>query len=403
MSAQAASLGGELALLDGFLRRSFGLTVSAYPSSLIRTLLDELPPGRGLDHPEARAIILRMLAIHETYFFRHPDQLQILPELLLPMMSVGRPLRVWSACCATGEEAYTLSVIMQQAGLGFYEVLGTDLDPEAIRTAREGRYRRWSLRGLDPDAQDSWLAWEDDVALVRPHIREPVSFAEHNLMSPSWPGGFDLILCRNALIYFDAETIRRLYTRFFEALRPGGILMIAASDPAPPWQSGWSREVCRRHIFFRRPVTPVAPKVSRRTRRAAPRRLPPRRPPAPTPPAPPTPSPTPPAVATLVDLPELVRESARALGAADQPGARRSARKLLAQAPDGIIPNLLVGLALGCASQYAAVRLKKACDLLAVLPDEELVPLSGGMTAGQILTLLGDDNGLSSLIDHLQR
>lgn len=409
--------------VDRFLRDAFGITVGAYTPSLLTRLLEDLPIGVPLDHPDATDVILKTLAIHETYFFRHPDQLKQIPALARQLADPARPLRVWSACCATGEEAYTLAVLLREASLaGGYTVFGTDLDPAAIETANEGRYRRWALRGLAPEDAAEWMDWQGDSGSIRDNLRAVVSFEAHNLMSPSWPDGFDLIVCRNALIYFDEDSIRTVYRRFLKALRPGGVLMVASSDPVPEQMSGWIRETNGKNFYFRRPD---AKSAALRARERRPVALAPRPKPAPArvrarKPAPrvarsaPAPTPTPtrrersPAAAVTVVAPPVSDEAAlvgsigQALAAGDTRTAQGHARRLLLKDSDGIVANLLASHVFG-ATQYARVRMKKACDRLARLPNGAPVRLAGGMSAGQLLTLLGDDNGLSAFIDRLRR
>ena len=148
-----------------------------------------------------------------------------------------RLIRAWSAGCASGEEAYSLAILLSQMGLGDEaSVLGTDISQAALATARGGRYRDWSLRGASPDFMARYFrsagpSW----SLIEP-VKRCVRFAFLNLALDAYPShvssthAMDLILCRNVLIYFDAWTVEQVARRLRESLAPGGWLYVGHSE-----------------------------------------------------------------------------------------------------------------------------------------------------------------------------
>ena len=183
-------------------------------------------------------LLLEELSVGETYFFREPDQLAFLRDTVLPGLAArDGGLRAWSAACATGEEAYTLAMLLGDAGCSGFRVLGTDVVRGRLAAAERATYRRWSLRGVPDEAVGRWFRREGDRFRVRDAVRASVGFAPLNLAEPrrsyvaagAW--GMDLVLCRNVLIYLDDAAIRHVAARLLESLAPDGWLFLGASDP----------------------------------------------------------------------------------------------------------------------------------------------------------------------------
>ena len=183
--------------------------------------------------------LVESLLVHETYFYRHPDQLAVFAREILPEVARARgatPLQIWCAGCATGEEAYTLAFLLRDAGCAA-RVLATDLSPESIAVARAARYRRslglGSFREMPPAAWRHFapVAGEGDAFTVAPGIRGTVEFAVHNLMQPHPPGfAADVISCRNTLLYFGESGCRQAEATLVAAARPGTILLLGPAE-----------------------------------------------------------------------------------------------------------------------------------------------------------------------------
>jgi|GEM_PF-76544 len=215
--------------------RHFGLDLEKYPKAQIESLLAALPETVVLEDEATIARILSVCSVGETMFMRHPDQFRALAQIVAdaPAMIPGRPLSVWSAGCSTGEEAYSLAALLAGT-LGGVRVLGTDVSARSIERAKTGRYRYWSLRGVDPTSTTSWLEMDSLSAEVRSPIRNIVEFRVHNLIADPFPSNVDVIFCRNVLLYFHKDAAAEVFEKFYRSLRPSGMLFVGYVDPVPP-------------------------------------------------------------------------------------------------------------------------------------------------------------------------
>jgi len=207
------------------------------------------------------------VTVGETYFFREPDQFRVLRETILPEIS-GRKgsdhvVRIWSAACASGEEAWSLAIACRQAGYGGQcRIRGTDISRTALRRAELGSYRKWSFRGPSRGFAGVWVDETADGWQVSDRLRTHVTFDYLNLALDRYPSlatgtvGCDVILCRNVLIYFEPETIRAVAQRLFESLSPGGWLILAATDPPIAELAPLEAVPTPAGLVYRRPLIP---------------------------------------------------------------------------------------------------------------------------------------------------
>jgi chemotaxis protein methyltransferase CheR len=207
--------------------------------------------------------LLAELTIGETYFFREPAQFQFLRRVVLPdlvrLRGAGHTLRVWSAGCATGEEAYSLAILFEEEGLAdASSLLATDLSRPALARARQGVYRGWSLRGDGAASALPYLDPVGDAFQIKDRLRRRVTFAALNLAEDTYPtpvagvGEMDLILCRNVLLYFEAETVRQVAQRLLASLAAGGWLITSSADPPLAPETPFETVVADEGVFYRR-------------------------------------------------------------------------------------------------------------------------------------------------------
>ncbi|HLL23949.1 MAG TPA: protein-glutamate O-methyltransferase CheR, partial [Kofleriaceae bacterium] len=178
--------------------------------------------------------LVEALVVHETYFFRELPPLLYLVEHHLPAIIAKRGrARVWSAACATGEEPFTLAMLLDARGLlDRVEIVATDISAAAIRNARSGRHTRRSIRdGCPRELVERYLHSDGSGVTLDPRIRDAVAFSTLNLFGDtSQIATCDLILCRNVLIYFRDEQIGRLIQRLISHLAPDGLLAVGVSE-----------------------------------------------------------------------------------------------------------------------------------------------------------------------------
>jgi chemotaxis protein methyltransferase CheR len=253
--------------------------------------------------PAALDLLVSELTVHESYFFRYPGQFELLRLTVLPEILARRGpdhrLRILSAGCAGGEEPYSLAILLDQEGLSDRSlVIGADISRPSLGRAMAANYGFWSLRGTSEDFRSRYFRREGERFRLLTSIRDRVSFTHLNLAeefrkqgSPEILARFDVIFCRNALIYFDAGSIAGAAGRIFSALDEGGWMFTAASDPPLAAHAPFATVMTPEGVLYRRleggePVAPIVeppraiePLVPKpRNRPAAHRRAPPARP-----------------------------------------------------------------------------------------------------------------------------
>jgi chemotaxis protein methyltransferase CheR len=233
-------------------RRETGIVLPASRETAILAAAGRAAPGldsgafvRAASDPRGdRGLVSRLIdevTIQETAFARDRDQLDAIAwhSLLEAARAAGSPaVRVWSAGCASGEEAYTLALLAAEAFAPAWpavDVLGTDISGAALAAAEAGRYRERAVRALEPSLRLRYLDRQDDGCYVvgRP-LRRLVRLRRHNLArDPAPPSGeplFDLVVCRNVLIYFEERMVSYVIESLQRSLRPDGVLVLGAAD-----------------------------------------------------------------------------------------------------------------------------------------------------------------------------
>jgi two-component system CheB/CheR fusion protein len=243
------------AILDRVRERS-GLDFSTYkPATIHRRLRQRVAATESADlegyaryldeHPDEIARLVNSFLIKVTDFMRDPELFAslgegVLPELVERARKRGDDLRIWSAGCATGEEAYSIAILLADLlGEGLdaarVRVFATDIDPKAIAQARLGIYPASALASLSAERVEKYFVrLPDDRYQVRKRLRSCVVFGEHDLGQRAPFPRIDLVLCRNVLIYFTAELQRRVLQLFAFALREGGYLVLGRAETVGP-------------------------------------------------------------------------------------------------------------------------------------------------------------------------
>lgn len=191
-------------------------------------------------------ILLNKLTTNHTYFMREPAHFEFLKTVILPGIvkkSSNKEIRIWSAGCSSGEEAYSTVMVIKEF-LGFqssqwdFQILATDISANAMEKAQHGTYDAESLKNLDTSWIRKYFVLKDGSYQLKPEVKKEVVFKHFNLMDPiPFLKKFDLIFCRNVMIYFDQTTKNALINKFYDAIKPGGYLFIGHSETVQRDQS----------------------------------------------------------------------------------------------------------------------------------------------------------------------
>lgn len=273
-------IGTELLLeLAAVLKERVGLAVRADGHGALRIALaarlEELVPAvkdaaaylallRSPAGDDEVRRLLPLVTVGKTSFFRDERQFRaldaLLPELLRRPRGGGRKLSVWSAGCATGEEPYSIAMTAAEAGAQpeHVEILATDVNPEAIAFATRASYEARRTRDVPPALVERHFDADGDRRQVRAHLRRLIAaIRTHNLVSSVFPrpadGAWDVIFCRNVIIYFDTHTTQQVLTQFHNALAPGGYLFLGYSESLFRIFEGFELTEVAGAFLYRRP------------------------------------------------------------------------------------------------------------------------------------------------------
>ncbi|GAA2882608.1 hypothetical protein Acy02nite_04860 [Actinoplanes cyaneus] len=287
-----------LARFRGILEKRLGWTTTDIEAVPILPVLAERAAARrlsetdylnrlaGREWPEETTVLAERLSITETYFFRHGDQFRALSRQVLPERLAARAgqrvLRLLSVGCSSGEEAYSLAITAHQlrpAPDWIISVQGVDANREMLRRAGQAQYSEWSLRETPADVRERWFRRTGAGFDVVDEVVASVRFAEHNVAGPDeprvWqPGRYDVIFCRNLLMYLTRETVATLLGRITDSLAEGGALFLGHTDTLGSHPDGFTVEQFGDTVYYRRvarrpaPAPEPRPRIPERPRRA---------------------------------------------------------------------------------------------------------------------------------------
>jgi chemotaxis protein methyltransferase CheR len=192
--------------------------------------------------PEGRRELIEFvncLTTNETFFFRHGEQLEMLVEKLIPqrLSELGpfEKLRIWSAACSSGEEPYSVAMLIQnkykQDILNRIEILASDINMEVLEKAERGRYKPYALQKVSAQFTKQYFKKEsEDQYILSGPVKKMVQFSRHNLLEFNAHGKFDIILCRNVMIYFDMESKNKVLNQLYKSLKTGGYMITGYAE-----------------------------------------------------------------------------------------------------------------------------------------------------------------------------
>jgi chemotaxis protein methyltransferase CheR len=264
--------GQELEMLKHKIHQERGFNCHFYKEKCLRRRIAVRMRARGqesfraytelLDRdPTEYDRLLDTLTINVTKFFRNYDMWAALEQEVLPhLFERAGVQKIWSAGSASGEEAYSLSILLHEwaekhdrmADLRRFRIIGTDIDRYSLDAARLGEYPELSFGEMPAPTRERWFS-PGPPYRIHAEARRNVSFVHRDLLSNDPEHGHSLILCRNVIIYFDRETQEQLFNRFYEALAPGGFLVLGKVETLLGCTRSLFRSVSNRERVFQKP------------------------------------------------------------------------------------------------------------------------------------------------------
>jgi chemotaxis protein methyltransferase CheR len=222
---------------DEYLKRRITIRLRATNTNTFGRYLQYLAKN-----PDEYSVLLNEITVNYTVFMRDIDVYHYLEYQILPKLLMKSPVRIWSAGCATGEEPYSLAILVHKI-LGHklasqsVSIYASDIDKDALAKAAKGEYQEKQLQGVNGLIVDNYFTKENGVYKVKDPIKQLVHFEEFDLMKPAARNNLDLILCRNVMIYFSREGQQKVHMNFYNALRDNGYFVsgkaeILSGEPA---------------------------------------------------------------------------------------------------------------------------------------------------------------------------
>lgn len=237
------------------------IDLSAYKEQQMKRRIDSLITKHNLSdynnfskeiqkNKELYDEFVSFLTINVSEFYRNPEQWKVLDKEVLPELikQYGKRLKIWSAACSTGDEPYTLVMMLaQHMPIEQVKVYATDLDKKVIATAKNGIYSDRSLTALPEEWKKKYFTVSGKTYTISDAVKKRVDFKEHNLLKDPYITGCHLIVCRNVLIYFTEEAKNDVFIKFNKSLAKDGILFIGSTEQMVNFQSmGYDRK----NLFF---------------------------------------------------------------------------------------------------------------------------------------------------------
>jgi chemotaxis protein methyltransferase CheR len=227
-------------------RSLLGIDLSQYKPAQVWRRVNGFAAARGLADADAlvakarvdaglRQAFLDMLTINVSEFFRNPEAWDVLvAQYLKPMLLGQLSVRIWSAGCSLGFEPFTIAMLAREiAPHTPVYVLATDLDETILSRARRGAYTEAQMAGVSPARRARFFRKLDNSWEAKPELQDLITWRRHDLLRDPYERPFDVICCRNVVIYFTEPAKAELYKRFSDALRPGGVLFLGATESIP--------------------------------------------------------------------------------------------------------------------------------------------------------------------------
>lgn len=242
------------------------IDLNAYKERQMKRRIDALIAKHGIKGYEEYVQVLKTdkakfeefvnyLTINVSEFYRNPEQWQLMEKEIIPELigKFGKNLKIWSAACSTGDEPYSLVMALSRhIPLNMIHITATDLDKQVIAKAKVGLYNEKSISAVPDDLKKKYFTKIGLSYQISDEIKSRVEFREHNLLGNDYGKDYHMIVCRNVLIYFTEEAKDEVFRKFYQSLKPGGILFIGSTEQIINHREiGYER---KNSFYYERPI-----------------------------------------------------------------------------------------------------------------------------------------------------
>lgn len=232
----------DLKYFEQWVLRDFGIDLTAYKSNQLHrrilTLMSRVGANSVEEYinmlktsSEQRQKFLDYITINVTEFYRNPEIFDEFSNFIKGELSYNRPLKVWSAACSIGAEPYSIGMILKELSPSVrHKIIATDIDNTILNRAREGIYTNTDIKNVPSYKLNKYFDKKDDKYHINNDIKDMVTFKKHDLILDNYESNFDIIVCRNVVIYFTNEIKEKIYEKFSNSLNKGGLFFIGATE-----------------------------------------------------------------------------------------------------------------------------------------------------------------------------
>ncbi|WP_182199411.1 CheR family methyltransferase [Paraliobacillus salinarum] len=225
------------------IKNKTGIDLSSYKEVQMKRRLTSLRDKKGFNTFSSyyKALVadkalmdefLDKMTINVSEFYRNSARWDVLEKKILPqLLNKSESIRIWSAACSTGDEPYTLAMMLSQyVDLSKVTIIATDLDEKILERAKKGVYSERALKEVPQELKDKFFVKQGTEFVIDDKLKKAITFKKHNLLSDPYPKNFDLIVCRNVLIYFTEEAKDKIYHNFNQSLNPNGVFFVGSTE-----------------------------------------------------------------------------------------------------------------------------------------------------------------------------
>lgn len=230
-------------VIEKFVLKQYGINLSAYKSKQLTRRVESFISRTGAKSDNDFINMLRAdaqlnkkfldhLTINVSEFFRNKDMFTELEQKIKNDLKPDKSsLKIWSAACSNGSEPYTLAMIMERLTPSKrHTIIATDIDNTILDTAKKGVYTANDIKNVDQALKDKYFIKTGESFAIKDEIKSKITFKKHDLILDRYDSDFDLIVCRNVVIYFTQETKNDIYRKFYQSMKPGALLFVGATE-----------------------------------------------------------------------------------------------------------------------------------------------------------------------------